>query len=801
MASERAADPRSAAPLRPISRESNISKRRVDSSRLSFPFHGDETADLEKFGSAWNHYLQNHARRSENAAARMAGLENKLAEQTKSLKEYTHKCSHQSAAITGLEKQVSELSVQKRELTKEHQIAKQHLERNEARREEMQAKLRSYREKLNEAIVEQQDLYMRSKSMCDSAINDVRKTQEEAEEAQRVATEMLEEGMNRAAAARRETKALLEGELKKCRLLQATVEKENVGLRQQLSEAQNELKCDKAKIEDLLSQLERERPTRDHLQTLESKSNEILLQLQQASSLLPANEETHQTMLSKLDVVLERVQASALNTREYANLKETLNGLVSQLDSTSSQLLADVRSVLTSQSSIVAMSGGLEKTIKDQLSSVNRLIKEQEEGLLNKLQATDGKCQELTIRLAEKNSELSIAAANVQQMSRMADEKSQRVEQLHVQVQELQEISHERNHLKLENKALLEQLSNKDSDNAALQMQFEDALSQNQIRALELQNFTRQIADRLQEKGADADDVSALRTKMACKLEVERSKLDEAKRVLQRCQEEKSKLGKDFIDITAEKSKLSKELEELRAQRSEEASSLERTRVSLIQAEQRVVNLREKLKTSEFKTRDIQNVLAQWAGKKMDGAEIQEDILDLDLDAMRILVRTIMGAHRESEAAKDCLRAVLEMPSSAVAEDTSRVAKPGCSPVGDQEGGAANAEASIDAGIAPGTAEGVYLGIPSIDQSDQGGTTERSDFPLDTSRDSVRRIIVQSPFDEENSHYVYASKREQLRVEPRPSCRSPGKRRCTSCRTSTKVFAADLPNPSKQHGR
>lgn len=213
------ADSRSAAPLRPNSRESNISKRRVNPGRVSFPFHGDEMADLEHFGSAWNHYLQNHARRSENAAARMSDLEKKLEEKTKSIKEHTVKCNRQSEAIAGLESQVSELTAFKRKLTEENEEAKKQLEKNEARRDEMQSKMRSYREKLNEAITEQQDLYLRSKHFCDAAIDDVRKTQEQAEETHRAATELVAEGAQKAAEARREMKALLEGELKDCQFL------------------------------------------------------------------------------------------------------------------------------------------------------------------------------------------------------------------------------------------------------------------------------------------------------------------------------------------------------------------------------------------------------------------------------------------------------------------------------------------------------------------------------------------------------------------------------------------------------
>lgn len=222
IASEPAVDPRSAALLRPNSRESNISKRRINSSRLSFPFHGDEIADLDHFGSAWNNYLQNHARRTENVAARLRELEKILDEKTKCIKEHTLKCNHQSGVIAGLEKQVSDLTTQKRKISEEHMAVQKQLERSQARRDEMQTKMRSYRDKLNEAITEQQDLYRRSKHLCDTAIDDVRKTREQAEAAQKTATEMLEEGAHKATEARREMKILLEGELRECQILRNT---------------------------------------------------------------------------------------------------------------------------------------------------------------------------------------------------------------------------------------------------------------------------------------------------------------------------------------------------------------------------------------------------------------------------------------------------------------------------------------------------------------------------------------------------------------------------------------------------
>lgn len=411
------------------------------------------------------------------------------------------------------------------------------------------------------------------------------------------------------------------------------------------------------------------------------------------------------------------------------------------------RLLADVRSVLASQSSIVAMSGGLEKIIRDQLSSVNNLIQEQEESLANKLHDKEGECQELATRLAEKTTALRTAAANVQRISQMADEKAGQVEELNAKIGKLQDISQEKHELELKNKVLVERLTSKDSDNASLQMQLEDAIGQNNARVLELQGLTRQIADRLQEKGMDSSDVSSLRAEMAYKLELEKSKLDESKRALQRHEEGKSKLEKELANIASEKTKFSKDLEDLRALRENETASLERTRMSLTHAEQRIVNLKDKLKKSEFRTRDIQKALMQWAGKQSDGAVLPEGFLDLDLDATRVLVKSIMDSHRESEAAKGCLRAVLEIPATTILEDQAQTAEPSCSPAPRQEARVTLANESTIT-WSPKPAEATPTGFTPISGRDGRVVPTHAVAPVDTSNDSVRRIIVQSPFEE-----------------------------------------------------
>ena len=424
------------------------------------------------------------------------------------------------------------------------------------------------------------------------------------------------------------------------------------------------------------------------------------------------------------------------------------------------------------------MSSGLEKTIRDQLSSVSDLIKEQEETLANKLHDKNGECQDLAIRLAEKTLELEHAAADSQHASQVACEKTGEIEQLNARIHDLEEIVQERHQLEIDNKVLGEKLSNKATDNASLQKQLEDALGRNKSRASELQNLTRQIAERLEERGTDAGNVQSLRAKMTFKLELEKSKLEEAQRALQKHEEEKSKLAKELIEIVSEKAKFSKDLEELRTVRADEVVSLERTKQSLIHAEQRIVNLKDRLKKSEFKTRDVQHALTQWAAKKSNGVELPEGVLDLDLEAMRILVKSMANTQRESEAAKDCLRAVLELPATMILDDACRAEKVDCSPAGGQEPQNLEVYASAPRDLAGGTSEGAPSNIPPKSAGGNDTASMQGSAPLDTSKDSVRRIIVQSPFQERGSHLPPSVEEERMsrrrNAQPLSILKSPG---------------------------
>lgn len=182
--------------------------------RLSFPFHGDEMVDLEKFGSAWNTYLQNHARRSENASHRMSELEKVIDDQKKSIVEHSERIKTQAATVISLEARAAQLSEQNNLLAKANDDLQGQVEQSRMHKKEMQEKVKSYRGKLNEAIVEQQELYKRCKLLCDGTIETIRVEKEESVSQQRQALDQVETGMQKAVKARSAMKGLLEDELR-----------------------------------------------------------------------------------------------------------------------------------------------------------------------------------------------------------------------------------------------------------------------------------------------------------------------------------------------------------------------------------------------------------------------------------------------------------------------------------------------------------------------------------------------------------------------------------------------------------
>ena len=411
----------------------------------------------------------------------------------------------------------------------------------------------------------------------------------------------------------------------------------------------------------------------------------------------------------------------------------------------------------------------LEATIRDQLSLVNDLIKSQDERLLTKLSEKHDRCEELSVRLAEKDGELQLASTRVNEAASVAAEKSRLIHELDSKIKALEAVSDEKCKLNQENASLIKQLCNKEATTAELQLQLECALAQNESKSLELQNCLQEISEHMKANKGDSNDVSAMWEKMTLELESEKLKLRDTERAIQKYEGQKLTLERDLNEITAEKSKLSKELADMMASRDDENATLERTRKSLADAEQRIVNLKDRLKKSEFGKRDIREMLNRWAGSADGLGEIQGDILALDLDALRTVVRGMVAAHQESTAARNCLVALIDKPPSPSAHleiptrDSIIVAT-------ENRSGATNLQTEGN-GLIPRREFGTSDLLMQSSRDDAGPVENGIMSPeVEAANEPVRRIVVRSPFDETAGIAPPSVEQERIfrRQTPRP---------------------------------
>ena len=150
---------------------SNISKLRSMSTR-----HGKAKLDMVKqfgshFANSWNSYVQDVNKAEEELEAeflyRLDKLRRKNEDQAQQIKCYLQRVDSQARAIDSLEEEKEELLVHVANTDGK-------LQRCSDRVQKLDEKCRSYRNRLNEAVEEQQQLYTRSKKACQDAIDQMR---------------------------------------------------------------------------------------------------------------------------------------------------------------------------------------------------------------------------------------------------------------------------------------------------------------------------------------------------------------------------------------------------------------------------------------------------------------------------------------------------------------------------------------------------------------------------------------------------------------------------------------------------
>lgn len=277
----------------------------------------------------------------------------------------------------------------------------------------------------------------------------------------------------------------------------------------------------------------------------------------------------------------------------------------------------------------------LESRIRDQLTAVNELIRNQDEQLRLQLVEKNKRCEELAVQVAEKDSKLQVAKQRITEATSIVKEKDLQVQALGAQIQTLEEVAKEKSVLNRDSSSLLDQLESNRVDQAEWYSRIESTLSISDSRANEVAKILSEISQAVQARSGTEKDLSKIREWAGTELEKEKGKLREAEKALKGHELKKVELEADLNKTTAEKIRLSKELASLLASREDESATLERTRKSLVDAEQRIVNLKGKLKKPELKTQEVFEALKKWMASADGVRQAQAGFRSFDVQGLR----------------------------------------------------------------------------------------------------------------------------------------------------------------------
>ena len=154
------------------SRTSNISKKRA---AVHKPFHGGDLgrkkALMEQVAIHWNECLQLAEEEKQGAVREISRLQDDVAQKSKELKDAQAMVSHRQRQVQkieerckNIEEQQSIVSQHNEQLSGEVESLRKELSESNKRAVHVGEKYKAYRDKINDAISEQQDLYKRSRA-------------------------------------------------------------------------------------------------------------------------------------------------------------------------------------------------------------------------------------------------------------------------------------------------------------------------------------------------------------------------------------------------------------------------------------------------------------------------------------------------------------------------------------------------------------------------------------------------------------------------------------------------------------
>ncbi|RYP47958.1 hypothetical protein DL768_006055 [Monosporascus sp. mg162] len=323
--------PQHAEMIRPSSEASNISRPRDPPAHAlsqSSSFHQQPDPNLEEYNrhlsalsKKWNAHFSYEKRLVDRYQDNVAKLQEDLEDRDAVIQECYAEIESRDAEIDTLVRENEELMVARQRMETD-------LSESSQRVATMEEKLRSYRERLNNAMQEQQQLYKRCKEKCKETIMEIK-----AEE--KVQKEVLEKALASSDSAR----ILLQSKVASA--VQEARSHSEQQLQTKLEEREKEAAREKERANDLRAQLEKSQSIHEQvLQSIVSKNQEMLEKSDHQNGTIERLRILAQGQEKKLSGILKAVEESktgrgvdpeALAESLQDSMTETISGALSEM--------------------------------------------------------------------------------------------------------------------------------------------------------------------------------------------------------------------------------------------------------------------------------------------------------------------------------------------------------------------------------------------------------------------------------------------------------------------------------------
>ncbi|XXG95542.1 hypothetical protein Hte_001806 [Hypoxylon texense] len=314
--SGKALDERVATTASPCSQASNIAKHRAPPVRhrqRGSPTREKNSIYLKKFAESWNaNYLYNQ-KLLDHLQEKVYMQERHIEDQDSIIEQYRRDIESRDETIGTLSKEIEEVH-------KQSQAVHDEIAADSAARKKLEEKLRSCRSRLNDAINEQQRLFLRCRERFEETIAHIKEeSQVQKDSVEKVAT-MLEQAR---AEIKQEVLAVANDANVQINELTKTIQT----LEAQLGQSEQELEHQRCQAANLREQLaESHRLNNESLQLVAAQNRELLEKLNRDRQQADATDKHIQELGQKIDTVLAALAEAKLRTVDRVALAESLEG-------------------------------------------------------------------------------------------------------------------------------------------------------------------------------------------------------------------------------------------------------------------------------------------------------------------------------------------------------------------------------------------------------------------------------------------------------------------------------------------